>query len=63
MSDGERNTRMITEERIREIERRIDYLNVALLQTLELVKRNMTLTEQMQEEWLMSKEEALKAFE
>jgi len=57
MSNGERNTRMTTEERIREIERRIDYLNVALLQTLELVKRNMTLTEQMQEEWLRRKDD------
>lgn len=57
MSNGERNTRMTTEEHIREIERRIDYLNVALLQTLELVKRNMTLTEQMQEEWLRRKDD------
>lgn len=48
---------MTTEDRIREIERRIDYLNVALLQTLELVKRNMTLTEQMQEEWLRRKDD------
>ena len=48
---------MTTEERIREIERRIDYLNVVLLQTLELVKRNMTLTEQMQEEWLRRKDD------
>ena len=48
---------MTTEERIRERERRIDYLNVVLLQTLELVKRNMTLTEQMQEEWLRRKDD------